>query len=305
MSQKDDKAKRQEKLANFAVNLGLIYNIFLSLAKTFFGIFGHSSALLADGINSTSDVVYYIVVKIFLRIANRPSDKDHPFGHKQMENIASIVVGAFIVTTAIAIAWQSIDSIFAIIHEGSPAPPESIFAIFVFYVACFTLITKIVIYFFTRYVGRLTLNPTIKALASDHLNDIYAALAVIVGIFFSERGFTWVDPLAGIIVSIFIMKTGINILRESADGLMDVAPSQHTIDLVNACAKNLPDRIIVESILSHRYGQYYSVNITLGVAGSISIYKGNAIADLFEKRLLERDSNLKYVFVHYHPSDRL
>jgi divalent metal cation (Fe/Co/Zn/Cd) transporter len=88
----------RDKLTNLSVNLGLLSNIVLSILKTGIGIIGHSPALLADGINSSSDVVYYIAVKIFMRQASKPADKEHPYGHRQLESISAIVVGAFILT---------------------------------------------------------------------------------------------------------------------------------------------------------------------------------------------------------------
>jgi cation diffusion facilitator family transporter len=99
-------------LTSLTVNLGLFSNILLSALKTSIGIIGHSPALLADGINSTSDVVYYIAVKIFMKQANKPADKEHPYGHRQLESISAIVVGAFILTTGIAIFWESISKVY-------------------------------------------------------------------------------------------------------------------------------------------------------------------------------------------------
>src|SRR5512133_4033230 len=95
----------------WAVNLGLGINILLSIVKTTFGILGNSPALLAEGINSMSDVAYYVVAGIFVRLANKPADVDHPYGHRQLESIASLVVGAFVVATAVKVFWDSVDKI--------------------------------------------------------------------------------------------------------------------------------------------------------------------------------------------------
>ncbi len=94
-----------------AINLGLGINIFLAVIKTVFGILGHSPALLAEGINSTSDVAYYIAASIFVRLANQPADREHPYGHRQMESIASVVIGSFIIVTGVAVFWDAVDKI--------------------------------------------------------------------------------------------------------------------------------------------------------------------------------------------------
>jgi len=102
----------RSKLSNMAVSLALISNVLLALLKTSIGILGHSPALLADGINSTSDVVYNIMVSIFVRAAYKPADDEHPYGHTQFESVGALVVGAFVITTAITIFWDSLNSLF-------------------------------------------------------------------------------------------------------------------------------------------------------------------------------------------------
>ena len=104
------------------INLGLYTNVILAIVKTLVGIIGHSTALLADGINSISDVTYYIAVKIFMVQAKKPADKEHPYGHLQLESISALVVGAFILTTGIAIFWQSINTMFDMLSGKKKAP---------------------------------------------------------------------------------------------------------------------------------------------------------------------------------------
>ena len=91
---------------------GLAANILLAALKTVIGILGHSPALLADGINSTSDVAYYVVVSVFVRLARKPPDPEHPYGHRQLESISAVVVGAFVVSTAIAIFWTAVRNVY-------------------------------------------------------------------------------------------------------------------------------------------------------------------------------------------------
>jgi len=94
------------------ITISLLANILLAGLKTSVGVLGHSPALLADGINSTSDVAYSIVVSIFVRLAHKPADDEHPYGHSQLESIGAVVIGSFVITTAIAIFWNSINTIY-------------------------------------------------------------------------------------------------------------------------------------------------------------------------------------------------
>src|SRR5512147_3145612 len=110
--------QERDRKSLWAINLGLALNIILSILKTTFGILGNSPALLAEGINSTSDVAYYVVASIFVRLANKPADDEHPYGHRQLENIASMVVGAFVVATAITVFWDAVNKIWKLFDGG-------------------------------------------------------------------------------------------------------------------------------------------------------------------------------------------
>jgi len=285
----------------FAVNLGLGSNLVLAFLKVTFGIAGHSPALLADGINSSSDVVYYIAAKVFLHMSVKPADKEHPYGHRQMENIAAIVVGSFIITTAIAIFWNSIDLVYDIIIRKTKAHEA---AHITFIIALFTVGLKTVLTAVTRSIGIKTKNNAIKALAYDHLNDIFASVAVAIGIFFSRLGHFWVDPLAGCIVALFILKTGIEIIRESAYGLMSTEPDEELKNIIETKAWQIPGITGVENIRVHTFGQFFMVNMDILLDQSLTISQGDAIADVLESQLNKEIHNLLEAHIHYHPDRR-
>ena len=165
---------RHERRGQMVVNLGLAWNIVLAAGKTAMGIIGHSTALLSDGINSTSDVAYYIVVKIFMKLAGQPPDREHPYGHRQMESIAALTVGSFVITSAIAIFWTAINNFFDRWQGVAEAGGATIGTL---WVALFTVIVKIVLTVYTRAVGEKTGSLAIRALAFDHRNDVFSALA--------------------------------------------------------------------------------------------------------------------------------
>ncbi|HEX7503347.1 MAG TPA: cation diffusion facilitator family transporter, partial [Acidobacteriota bacterium] len=239
------------------VNLGLLWNTVLAIGKTVMGILGHSTALLSDGINSTSDVAYYIVVKIFMKLAGQPPDPEHPYGHQQMESIAALTVGSFVITTAIAIFWTAVNRVFDLLKRKGDVKEATLGAL---WVALFTVAVKIVLTIYTRSVGKKTGNLAIKALAFDHRNDIFSALAASAGIFLARRGHPWVDPLAGALVALLILRTGIGILRQSTDDLMDSVPSDFLDRKIRSLLENIPDIRSIEEIHAHRFGPYFVIN---------------------------------------------
>ncbi|PKN73495.1 MAG: cation transporter [Candidatus Cloacimonetes bacterium HGW-Cloacimonetes-3] len=289
----------RDVITNLTVNLGLFTNIVLSLLKTSIGIVGHSPALLADGINSSSDVVYYIAVKIFMHHARKPADDEHPYGHRQLESISAIVVGAFILTTGIAIFWESINKVYEIITKTEIGQSASIWALVI---ALFTFSVKIYLYYYTRRNVRITHNPTLKALANDHLNDIMASIAVVVGVIMGRLGYYWMDPAAGAIVAIYIIKTGIEIVMDSSGELMDSVPDNEFSKELQAEALCVEGVLRIDELGVHRFGPYYTVNMTIEVDGGISVDAGHQISQAVEEKLLEKySSGLRKVYIHYHP----
>ena len=282
-----------------AVNVGLLANTFLALLKTTIGILGHSPALLADGINSTSDVAYGIAVNIFMRLSGKPADHEHPYGHEQLESIAAVVVGAFVITTAIAIFWNSINTIYEIITVQIISQGASIQAL---WVALFTVGLKLILTVWTRSIGKQTQNSAVTALAADHRNDVFASLAATMGIFFGRMGYTWIDPLAGAVVSLIILHTGVEILRDAAGELMDTVPGKALGQQIKTLIAPVRGVDQVEEIKTHRFGPYLVANITIGVNAKFTVAQGDHIATQVEKILLNEIEPMRRVHVHYHPT---
>ena len=293
--------EQRNKQSKLTVILGLGVNALLALVKTSVGILGQSPALLADGINSTSDVVYYLVVSFFVRAAEKPADDDHPYGHTQYESIGALVVGAFVITTAITIFWNAIDTLFQLLRGNNNLVGSSMLAL---WVAIGTVILKVVLFLITSRIGKSTQNQTVIALASDHLNDIMAAGAAALGIFLGRLGYLWVDPLAGAVVALFILRTGISILKESTSTLMDTVPGEALNEKITNLALSVEGVKAVDKVLAHRFGLNYIINLTLSVDSQISVQKGDLISSLVEKKIKENIENVSAVYVHYHPREK-
>ncbi len=290
---------QREKSNLFAVNVGLVANIFLAIIKTAIGILGHSPALLADGINSTSDVVYGLVVVVFMRLSHKPADREHPFGHSQFESIAALTVGAFVITTAVGIFWDALNTIYDQFTTQGEVITASSFA---FWVALMTILLKIGLFIYTRRIGRKQNSIAVTALAYDHRNDILSASAALIGITLGRAGLSWVDPLAAVLVALIILRTGIQIIRESATDLMDTVPGELLEKQVVEILKEIPGVLKLEKILVHRFGPYLMMNLTIGVDGAITVEDGDRIASACEKKLRSKIDFLQTVHIHYHPS---
>jgi len=273
----------------------------LAALKTGIGVVGHSPALLADGINSTSDAAYYVVVAVFMRLARKPSDAQHPLGHSQLESISALAVGSFVITTAVAIFWGAVNNVFDLVVGQGDFGGATAGAL---WVALLTIVSKVALTFFTRRLARETENAAVLALAYDHRNDVFSAMAAALGIFLGRMGYLWVDPLAGALVALVILRTGIEILRDSSANLMDSVPSQELERQITELLDDFPDVQEMEQVYAHRFGPYLVVNLTIGVDGALSVAAGDAIASRVEQALYQQIEFLRYVHIHYHPARR-
>ena len=295
----DSSSDERHQRGQTAVRLGLTANVFLAALKTAVGVLGHSPALLADGINSTVDVVYYLVVMTFMRLSRKPADHAHPYGHTQLEGVASLMVGAFVVTAAVSIFWDGANTIYDLLTGAETIPTSAPMAL---WIALFTVLIKIGLTVHSWRVGYQTGNTAVLALAYDHRNDIFSAGAATVGILLGQLGYTFVDPLAGAIVALVILGTGIQIIRESTGELMDTLPGHYLNRNVNALIEGIEGVIEAEDVRGHRFGPYLVLNVTIGVDGEMSVSQGDAIATQVEEMLRREINYVRDVHVHYHPT---
>ena len=284
-----------------AVHIGLAANVLLAVTKVTVGIVGKSPALLADGINSTSDVAYGVVMSIFMKLSGKPADNEHPYGHDQMESIAAVVVGAFVVSTAVAIFWNSINGVYEIVSGSGSFSGAARMALWVSLGAAGV---KLWLTVWTGKIGKQTRNIAVVALAQDHRNDIFSALAAATGVFFGRMGYPWVDPLAGALVSLIVLYTGIEILRSATADLMDTVPGKQLGEKISALLAAVDGVQSLEEVHAHRFGPYLVVNVTIGVDGALTVTQGDEIATRVEEILLAEIEFMRRVYVHYHPAEK-
>ncbi len=290
----------RDRKSLWAINLGLGFNILLSIVKTAFGVLAHSPALLAEGINSTSDVAYYVVASIFMRLANKPADEEHPYGHRQLESIAALVVGAFVIVTAITVFWDAAAKLWDLMDGELTTLGSQPVAL---WIALGTVAIKVILFVYVRKLGKETRNPIVNALAFDHRNDIFSASAASAGIFLSRVGLPWGDPLAGALVALLILRTGVYILRESSVELMDAVPSRELAEQISTLVRSVRGVQQLEELQAHRFGPHLVVNLTIGINGSLSVRQGDRIATEVESLVYKSMASVRRVHVHYHPAD--
>ncbi|MFC2092163.1 cation diffusion facilitator family transporter, partial [Elusimicrobiota bacterium] len=189
--------------------IGLFTNAFLTVLKLSVGIIGQSHALIADSIHSLSDGFATFITYIAIKISNKPADEDHPYGHGNIETIASWFVAVLLLLTGIYLGYSAIHAIY---HKNYFIPH-----MITMWIALLSAISKEILYRYTIFVGKLVNSPAIKANALDHRSDAFSSIGALIGIIAARFGYPFLDPLAGIIISAMIIKMGLHIFRESTN----------------------------------------------------------------------------------------
>ncbi len=269
-------------------------NILLLALKIFGGFWGGSVALIADSFNSFLDLLANSAVYIGIKVARRPADADHQYGHGNADVIAASLVAVIIFGTGIFIGFNSIH----VIIDGIKEAPHPLAT----GVAAFTIILKAFLYRFTRDIAVESRSPAVYANAQDHKSDVYASSGALVGIIFAQIGFPILDPIGGLWVAFFIVRNGAMLIQQNIHTLMSGAPDRETIERVRATAGEIP---AVKGIVTTRMrtlGAQHIVDLEIFVDKNLSVWEGHKIAHEVRDRLLSKYDDIIEVMVHVEPN---
>ncbi len=278
-----------------AAVLGLVVNLLLGVVKLIGGIVGHSFALIADAVNSIGDVVTTMVVLFALRVAQRPPDAEHPYGHTRAEGIAASNVALLIIISAAFVGWEAIQRI----NVQHSIPP-----IWTLWIAGANVLIKEGLYQYKVRVGRRTGSAAIIANAWDHRSDAFCSLAVLIGLAAIRIGgadYIWADEAASIVVVAAIVWTGVKLFRSSASELMDVQASSDFVDEIEAAAMSVEGVKNVETLWVRKSGLEFFADIHIEVDQDLTVAEGHRIGHQVKDKLMDDFSSLRDVLVHLEP----
>jgi cation diffusion facilitator family transporter len=273
--------------------VGLATNILLTVVKLWVGFTARSQALVADGVNSLSDVVVSTVVYLAYRISREPADKNHPYGHGNAETIAGLVVSVGVMATGAAVAYNAVKALLAGVTES----PDRL----ALYAAAFSIIIKEILFRYTLSVADDEHSPSLKATAKDYRSDVLASAAAFFGIAGARLGFPYLDPLAGLIIAIIIFRMGISLLMENVHILMVGAPEAGISEEILSTVRRFDEVKGVPRVRVQRLGGEYVVNLDIAVDGDITVAEGHSIAERVRDLCLAQNKRLSEVIIHIDP----
>jgi len=282
-----------------AVWVSLISNIVLTILKIVIGTLFNSPVLLADGYHNAGDVVASGAALTSMRISKRPADEDHPYGHGKAEVISSAIVAIILGLAAIYIAYESISAFFAEPEKAS---------IIAFFTAIISLIWKQALYVYTIRIGKKTNSKGLIATAYDHLADVYASLAAVLGIglalvgdFYHIQILSYGDPIAGLIVTVLVFKLAYQIGLEAMDTLMEKSVSQERLADFTSLILTVPEVRRIDRLRAREHGHYVLVDIRVGISGNYTIQEGHDILRQIKTVIQENHKDVDEVFIHLNP----
>ncbi|MEA1981199.1 MAG: cation diffusion facilitator family transporter, partial [candidate division Zixibacteria bacterium] len=274
MSEQDTKSGINVTLAGMFINIALV------VFKLWVGIIGKSQALIADGVHSLSDLFSDLIVILGIRWGRKDPDEDHPFGHRRIETIASLIVGFFLVSVGIGIIY---DAIIKITENNFYSP-----SIYVIYVAAGSIISKEILFWYTRSVGQKIKSTVIMANAWHHRTDALSSVAVLIGVLFVyiNPKFYLADIIAAIIVSLLIMQVGASLIWSALKEVVDTAPDKEILAKIEQHAERIEGVKQAHDIRARFSGALILVEIHIVVDPDLTVREGHNIAKQVEHRLL-------------------
>ena len=279
--------------------LGLFINVLVASAKITAGIFGNAYVLIADGIESALDIAGSVIIWGGLKVAARPPDATHPYGHGKAEPIAAVLVAIGVLAAALGIAIQSVRELFRP-HHG-PAP-------FTLVVLIIVVMVKEVLY---RYVIRLGRDVESTALQTDawhHRTDALTSIAAFIGIslaLIGGKAWQGADDWAAIFACGLIGANGYRLLSPALYEIMDTAPRGEVIDRVRTAAAAVPGVMEIDKCFARKMGLSFYVDLHVRVNGNISVREGHDIAHQVKRAIQETDPRIADVLVHVEPAAQL
>lgn len=282
-----------------AIWISLISNVVLTIMKVVAGLLLGSPVLLADGVHNAGDIIATIAALTSSMVSKKPADEDHPYGHGKAEVVASAFVSIVLIIAALWIALQSVGALF------DPEGGESWLALGA---AALSLVWKQGLYIYTLRVGKATNSKSVLATAYDHLADVYASLAAVIGIGIGllgeHYGWSWGvygDPVAGIIVSALVLKLGWEIGHEAVNILMERNVAPEKLSKYEALIIGIEPIKRIDRVRAREHGHYITVDVRVGVPGDYTIQHGHDISRMIKQRIMDADSDVIEVMVHLNP----
>ncbi|MCE9402079.1 cation diffusion facilitator family transporter [Bacteroides fragilis] len=295
-----EKSSREKGIYKVTI-VGSIVNFLLLVFKFFAGIAGHSAAMLADAVHSLSDFITDIVVIVFVRIAGKPEDKGHDYGHGKYETLATAIIGLLLLCVGFGIFWNGASSIYTFLRGGQLESP----GVMALVAALVSIVSKEILYQYTVIQGKKLNSQAVIANAWHHRSDALSSIGTAIGIGGAILlGDHWrvLDPVAAVVVSFFIMKVSVRLLIPCVDELLEKSLPEDVEKEIEQTVLSFPGVSQPHHLRTRRIGNYYAIELHVRMDGKITLEEAHSTATAIENKLKEMFGKGTHVGIHVEPT---
>lgn len=276
----------------------ILWNAVLSFLKLAAGVLAHSGAMVSDAVHSMSDVFSTIIVMIGVKAAEKASDKEHPYGHERMECVAAIVLAVVLLLTGLAIGYEGIQKISSA-EEGTLQTP----GILALIAAVVSILVKEGMYRYTSSAAKRIDSNALMADAWHHRSDALSSIGALIGIGGARLGFPVLDPIASLVICLFIAKAAYDIFKDAIDKMVDRSCDEETEKAIRACALRHEGVLAVDQLMTRQFGNRIYIEMEVSVDGQMPLDEAHAIAEKLHDDIEREFPKVKHIMIHENPAN--
>lgn len=288
-----------EKTATKVSAVSIFGNLILSLFKLMAGVLANSGAMISDAVHSASDVFSSIIVIIGVKISAKNSDKEHPYGHERMECVAAIVLSVILLITGIFIAEEIVDTL---VNSGPGA--IKVPGILALIAAAVSIAAKEAMYWYTRYYAKAIDSGALMADAWHHRSDALSSVGALIGIGGARLGLPVLEPIASLVICLFIFKAAFDIFKDATDKMVDHSCDDETEERLRKCAAGQDGVMGVDMLHTRIFGNKIYVDIEICADGDLKLREAHNIAEKVHSEIERNFPKVKHIMVHVNPSEK-
>ncbi|MEI3158607.1 MAG: cation diffusion facilitator family transporter [Monoglobus pectinilyticus] len=289
-------SQSSKKIIMRVSNISIVVNVLLSAIKFVVGVIANSGAMISDAIHSVSDVFSTIIVMIGANAAAKDPDQEHPYGHDRMECIAAIVLAIVLFITGIGVGITGVKKIFGG-NYGDLAVPGALALV----AAVISIVVKEGMFWYTRFYGKKVDSTALLADAWHHRSDALSSVGSFIGILGARLGFPICNPLASVVICLFIVKAAYNICKEALDKMVDKSCDDETERKMSDLIKSQEGVISLDLLMTRMFGSKLYVDVEIGADENTPLRDSHAIAENVHNAIEANFPKVKHCMVHVNP----
>ncbi|MDO4308930.1 MAG: cation diffusion facilitator family transporter [Eubacteriales bacterium] len=278
--------------------VSIAVNLLLSLLKLIAGIVAHSGAMISDAIHSASDVISTVIVIIGVHVSGKKSDKEHQYGHERLECVSSILLAGLLLVTGAGIGINGVEKIIAGTSGEDLVVPGALALI----AAVVSIIVKEWMFWYTRAAAKKINSGALMADAWHHRSDSLSSIGSFAGILGARLGYPILDPIASVVICLFIGKAAVDIFRDAIDKMVDHSCDEKTEKSMKEEIEVIPGVERIDLLKTRLFGSRIYVDIEIAADEDMSLKAAHAIAERVHNTIEEKFRDVKHCMVHVNPA---